>query len=388
MLLNSLKLLPSLFLLLAPFPAAVLVAAGQTPPAERADIRVVFSASGGKITPSGLYTASSAPGTFRVVASAAGLDDTATVTVGGGLKRAASDSAGTESALGIPFGLFDAWSSTGLKANTDIFTATIGSTNPNNILQRIATARDRRLKLILTMTGGGHRNYMTDGVFDIAKWQARMDAYNTAAITAAVAAGVADGTIIGNSVMDEPQVRGLGDGNTWGPRGTMTKARVDQMCAYVKEMFPTLPVGVVHSHQAFEPTHSYRICDFLVDQYSWRKGPVVRFRDEGLAQGRRDGIAILFSMNILNGGIQATRDGSWDCQSAATGGRGTYNPNCRMTPEQVRDWGQLLGVAGCGLVMWRYDDAFMSNPENRRAFEDIARRLKTTPAKPCTRQTG
>ncbi len=39
-----------------------------------------------------------------------------------------------------------------------------------------------------------------------------------------------------------------------------------------------------------------------MDQYSYRKGDVTQFRDAGLALGRRDGIAILFSMNIMNGG--------------------------------------------------------------------------------------
>jgi hypothetical protein len=241
------------------------------------------------------------------------------------------------------------------------------------------------MKLILTMTGGGHQNYMTDGAFDIAKWQAKMDAYNTPTIEAAVAAAVADGTIIGNSVMDEPHVSGRGGGNTWGPRGTMTKERVDQMCAYVKEIFPTLPVGVVHPHKAFEPAQSYRVCDFMVDQYAWRQGDVTHFRDEGLALARRDGMAIVFSMNILNGGIQAARDGWWECPLTATGGRGTRGPNCRMTPEQVRDWGRLLGAAGCALVMWQYDDDFMSKPENQRAFADLAGLLATMPAKSCRR---
>ena len=95
------------------------------------------------------------------------------------------------------------------------------------------------------MTGGAHNLYKTAGVFDLAKWQAAMDAYNTQAIRDAIAEGVADGTIVGNSVMDEPQQHGVSSDpdKTWGPSGTMTKVRVDGMCAYVKAIFPTLPVG-------------------------------------------------------------------------------------------------------------------------------------------------
>ena len=373
------------FFLLA-FPSAILLRSPATPPfvaparAARSDsdtVRVVFSATGGTVTRAGLYTAGSSAGTFRAIASSGALADTATVTVSG--------ASGGESPPGIPFGPFNAWNATGLKANTDVFTASIGSINPGNILERIAVAQARGMKLILTMTGGAHQNYMTDGAFDFGKWQAKMDAYKTPGIEGAVAAAVADGTIIGNSVMDEPHVSGGGDGNTWGPRGTMTKERVDQMCAYVKEIFPTLPVGVVHPHKAFEPAQSYRVCDFMVDQYTWRQGDVTQFRDEGLALARRDGMAIMFSMNILNGGIQAARGGSWECLLTVTGGRGTRGRNCRMTPEQVRDWGRVLGPAGCALVMWQYDDDFMSNPENQRAFADLAGLLATIPAKSCRR---
>jgi hypothetical protein len=46
----------------------------------------------------------------------------------------------------------------------------------------------------------------------------------------------------------------------------------------------------------------------------------------------------------------------------------------------------VLGPAGCGLMMWRYDADFMSNPENRQAFNDIGARLATLPAKSCSRR--
>ena len=86
------------------------------------------------------------------------------------------------------------------------------------------------------LTGGGHAGYKTDGKFDMAKWQAVMNTYDTPAIKAAVSDGVADGTLILNNVMDEPSV------TDWG--GVMTKPMLDDMARIVKTMFPTLPVGV------------------------------------------------------------------------------------------------------------------------------------------------
>jgi len=338
-------------------------------------VEATFRATGGTITPTGLYTAGATAGAYSVIATSGGLADTAVVTLaqtsGGGTSTAGS---GT----GIPFGPFAI-----LNVTTDVtpFTMAIQGTTASSILSRLRDARAAGAKLMLNMTGGSHDNYLTNGVFDRAKWNARMNEYNTPTIRQAVAEAVADGTIVGNSVMDEPHNSGGGDGNTWGPKGTMTKAIVDDMCGYVKTIFPTLPVGVAHRHDVFEPTKSYRVCEFIIAQYASRLGDVRQFRDAGLALAQRDGHAIMFSINILNGGTQ-DKDGTWDCPGA---GIGTYAPNCRMTPEQVRDNGLVLGPAGCGLVMWRYDAKFMANTENQRAFKDVAGRLATLPAKSCRR---
>jgi hypothetical protein len=55
---------------------------------------------------------------------------------------------------------------------------------------------------------------------------------------------------------------------------------------------------------------------------------------------------------------QQDKTGVWDCPN--TGGLGTYAPNCHMTPQQIRDWGKVLAPAGCTLLAWRYDAAFMA----------------------------
>jgi hypothetical protein len=344
------------------------------------DVPVAFSATGGSVTPGGLYTAGAIAGSYRVIVSSRGIADTAIVTLSAPVRVQAMRSADP---VGIPFGAAQLLSS---GASTTPLGMSMDGYTPAILPAKLAEARSKRIRVLMNLTGGAHWNYLTGGSFDITKWEGTMGRYNTSDIKALVAAAVADGTILGASVMDEPNAHGLGDGNTWGPSGTMTKARVDSMCGYVKAMFPTLPVGVAHQHGAFEPNKSYRVCDFIIDQYSSRAGEVTPFRDEGLALAKRDGHAIIFSMNVLNGGIQAARHGGWDCPVPETGGRGNREPNCRMTAQQVRDYGLVLGPAGCGLMMWRYDADFMSNPENRQAFNDIAARLATLPAKPCRRR--
>jgi hypothetical protein len=363
---------------LAPTATRQFTAYGRTTTGDSVSVDVVFAATGGTITQGGLYTAGSTAGSYRIIATSGSLADTSSLTVTSPL--------GSGPAAGIPYGPFGSFATTTqLKPNTETFTLTLGPTTASNIVTLLAAARAAKIKMILAMTGGSHSNYLTDGVFDYTKWKAKMDTYNTAAIRDAVAKAVADGTILGNFVMDEPNVSGGGDGNTWGPKGTMTKARVDGMCGYVKAMFPTLPVGVAHNHNTFEPDQSYTVCEFLIDQYAYRKGSVTTFRDEGLALGQRDNIAIIFSLNTLSGGIQAARDGLWYCDPETTGGRGTFDPTCRMTPEQIREFGRVLGPAGCALLMWRYDDVMMQDLEYQRAFRDVAAMLATAPAKSCSR---
>jgi hypothetical protein len=326
---------------------------------------------------------------------------------------------GSGSGLGRPFGIFNLYGGgpvgplswdTPQSLGAESFTLSTDFLAPEGVLRRIASARQHKLKLLTAMTGGAHTRYKTNGIFDLAKWKAVMDTYNTPTIKAAVAGGVADGTIVGNSVMDEPHNTDLGFGdreNSWGPPGTITKATVDEMCGYVKQIFPTLPVGVVHQHSVFEPNKSYRVCDFIVAQYTWasNQGNVTAFRDAALAMARRDGHEVMFSMNILGGGEQKWPKEPWVCPVApetfaslppgdphyrpnggSTGGRGTFPPTCRMTAGQVRNWGKVLGTAGCGLTMWRYDATFLSKPDNAQAFKDVAAHLASLEAKPCRRK--
>ncbi|HEY7636578.1 MAG TPA: hypothetical protein VH763_13585 [Gemmatimonadales bacterium] len=376
---------------------------GLTKSGDSVSIAVAFSATGGTISPTGLFTAGSKAGTFKVIArdTVSRLADTTKVTVALASSSASPNPVPSTTPVhppvgtapdfpighGVPFGAFAGKSGNVESATTIPFTLTMEPFDASSIVARINRARASGLRMMIAMTSGKHEQYKTGGVFDMSKWLAKMNTYDKPAIKAAIAAGVADGTIIGNSVMDEPHNTYTPNGNSWGPAGTMTKARVDQMCAYVKEMFPTLPAGVVHDHNAFEPTKSYRVCDFIVAQYAWRKtkGDIAKFRDDALALGRRDGIAIAFSMNLLDGGIPA---GKGDCSSSQTGGRGLLYEGtgaCMVTAAQIREWGETLGPAACAMLMWRYDPDFFSRPENVRAFKDLAAMLAKAPARSCRR---
>jgi hypothetical protein len=294
--------------------------------------------------------------------------------------------------VGIPVGLFATWDGTALQPNTEMFTLTYGGETPATLPARLAVARSRGIRMVVAMTGGARANYLTSGVFDMAKWRARMKTFDTPEIRAAVAEAVRDGILLGNSVMDEPFNDG-GPGNqsnSWGPAGTMSKARVDSMCGMAKAIFPSLPQGVFQDYR-LAPNDSYRVCDFITSQYRTAKGTATEYRDGALELCRRDHHACSFAINVLDGGIQVKRQPgqtdylAGDCPLSTTGGRGTYFPNCRMTAAQVRESGKVLGPEGCFLTGWRYNAEFMASPENQAAFRDVAATLASRSGVGCIR---
>jgi hypothetical protein len=285
----------------------------------------------------------------------------------------------TVSYSGVPFGPLGLWDGpTGFEWGPAPFTTSQDNTFAESIITRINTARNKRQRLILAMTGGNSSQFKTNGKFDLTKWKNRMNTFKTAAIKSAVAAAVADGTVIGNSIMDEPETK------QWG--GVMTKPLLDNMASYVKAIFPTLPVGVNHGAPgyAWRTNERYRVVDYTTNQYQWmnNNGQIAKWRDAVLSRASVEGIKVAFSVNLLNGGVP-DNSGTWDC--SGTGGKGTIAHRCRMTSTQVRDWGKLVGPSGCFMMMWRYDGAFMAKAANVDAFRDVASVLAGKPRKSCKR---
>jgi hypothetical protein len=346
---------------------------GRNSAGDSVAVTVAFTATGGTISSAGQFTAGQQTGTFRVVAAAEGLADTSAVTLTASTTSTPSTAEpGSTGEMGVPMGV---WGLLGTDVSGGPYTMSLDSYTGSSILSRLADARSKGYRVLMQMTGGSHSNYITDGYFDLAKWKARMDAFNTREIRAAVAQGVADGTIIGNSVMDEPQ--STTDGKAWGPPGYMTKAKVDQLCAYVKAIFPTLPTGVVHDHRVFEPEKNYAVCDFVVSQYRLSKGTVEDFRDGGLAFAKRSGISIAFSLNVLHGGTAGTT-----CPKYGDDPSGTL---CPMSPDQVRRFGLTLGPVGCSLAMWRYEQAYYDDADIRAALKTVGDSLARVPRTACVR---
>jgi hypothetical protein len=315
-------------------------------------------------------------GTARVIATVNRKRDSVVVTV-------TDPPPPPPTSLGIPFGpfaLFDG-TTTAFAFGPAPFTLVYSGETADRVVQRIAAVRAAGLQMVIAMTGGAPSNYTTDGKFDMAKWRARMDTYRPSAIQQAIADAIADSTILLANIIDEP--------NTvdWG--GTVTRATLDSMSAYVKEIFPSVLTTISLQWSLLsDPRFAgpYASVDVITTQYGDRFGTLESYRDGAVAAARANNLGLLFSMNILNGGVQ-DKDGTWDC--TGTGGLGTGSPNCRMTPQQVETAGTTLGLTPetCGLLLWRYDDAFfVSGPlatQNVAAMQNVATALAGRPTRAC-----
>ncbi len=280
---------------------------------------------------------------------------------------------------GVAFGASQVWDQLGTPATAGIRLAQNGWL-PSEVPTRLASAKQTARKVVLNLPAGSHALFMTNGVFDHAKYSAALQTYNTTAVKAAVATATTDGTLLGINVMDEPHTCGAGDGNTWGPCGTLTKARVDSLCGEVKAVFPTTPVGVTHQHTLFDLSHDYRVCEFLIDQYKYTLGNMTAWRDGGLAWAKRQNMVLLFGANWLGGGVP-DRDGVWDCRDQG-GYLGQYAPLCQMTPGQVDETGRVLGPWGCGFRGWRWDDADLRDYQPTLA--NVSAYLAGQQGRPCS----
>lgn len=296
---------------------------------------------------------------------------------------------GSTSSLGMPFGMTNSFAGpTTLRTNIAAsgFRLVRGSDAPSQIVDRIEWARTNGYQLVLAMTGGSPSNYLTNGVFDRSKWNAKQDTFNTPTIKAAIALGVEDDTIKGAGVMDEPFNLG-----NWGPAGTMTKAKIDDMARYVKAIFPTLPVGVDHASNMFQPNSSYTIIDYIWASYSAQMGNLVTWRDANLAMCARDHHQVVFGFNVLSSGSRTfgcTTSAAVCCPEPATQGQGGQGGNgffCRPTATQMKSYGTTLGPFGSGLMIWWWDDTTMNSGSyvaaNVSAFTFLASALSKIPVK-------
>jgi hypothetical protein len=242
------------------------------------------------------------------------------------------------------------------------FTAGLSYADPKVLIPLLARLRANQQRAFLALTGGAHRQYITDGRFDLDKWKAGVARYDTPVLKAALEAGVADGTILGFSMMDEPPHP------SWG--GVLTKATVDTMAGYCKTILPFMPCGVLADYR-WRPAERYQQLDFLIAQ-TWKEtGTPTAFRDSAVAMARRNGVALVLSLNLFG--------------AARTPGCERQGNLCLMRPVEVREWGRafLSEPYACAVLMWHYEANLWSRPEYQAQFQDLSSVARQRVARSC-----
>jgi hypothetical protein len=270
---------------------------------------------------------------------------------------------------GRAYGPVALWDGNKLNFGPQPFTASTNSVNADTIILQINAARNKGQRLVLAIAGASYTQFVTNGAFDLAKWKSRMNTYNKSTIKNAVAAAVADGTVIGNQVIDEPEVA-----RKWGT--AINKTTIDQMATYAKSIFPTLPMGVNHGPPGYNwhSEQKYTKVDYVRYLYAYyiTSGDVAKWRTAVLARAKLDGVTPALAINIINGGVPDKGDGSYDCAGPTQGDLGSKYPLCTMTPDQIVTYGKALMPYGCFLMMWQYDKTFFSKSANLTAFKTLA----------------
>jgi hypothetical protein len=282
---------------------------------------------------------------------------------------------------GIPFGPFGLFASnTTFDYGPAPFTLTLNSVSPSGLPAMLAAARAAGLRMILDMTGGSHSTYLTDGVFDPAKWITKLETFNTATCRDAIAAGVADGTILAACLIDEA------NHSSWGGAFSQDAGLLDVLARESTRRFPTLPTAVT-IQLGWHDQYVYTDVDYLIHQFSYDLRDVgtgeyhtggdqdpAPYRDRALALAAIHQTKVIFSLNWLDGG--SALDG---CPVPATGGPGTVAGQCRMTIAQAERAADVLTERGAyGLLFWRCDPTkFPFTAEQMAGFAQIAARLAT-----------
>lgn len=343
---------------LAPSSNLQFAAFGRTESGDSIPVDVIFKATGGTITETGLYTAGQTTGTFHVIARADKLADTSVVTLaatsGGGTSEPDPEPdpeptpSGGGTLAGIPFGHFKE-PAPGSSLRTGGYLIV-----PQGHLDQLPAIKERGGRVVVNVVGGGKCALDASGQWRMDLWQACWRQNLTTARRTQMLTYAESGVVVGTYLIDEPNLV-----KRW---GTITPAQVCEMARFARSELPGIPV-IVRAAPSWLGD-----CDAIDAgwaQYGSRRGVSVEaYREEHLAAAKTRGYSLVFSLNALN-----------------DDGAGTD-----MTPAQVVDYGTALMVPGvCLFMVWEYDRAWSERTEIRAALDSLGRLAATLPRRECAR---
>jgi Bacterial Ig-like domain (group 3) len=267
----------------------------------------------------------------------------------------ASDPAGTAAAAypgGIPIGLF----AQPLSEYGARYDGGHRNTPPSSLLADLETIRSQGGKVVL-MFAGSQTNYKdADGHFSLSLWEGRVDRYRGVDFSSYVD----DGTIIAHYLLDEPN-----DPSNWNGQ-VVSGATVEQMAAYSKQIWPTLPTVVrVEPGYLAQANVNYRYLDAAWAQYVYRKGEIHTYAAQNVADAQALGLQLIFGLNLLTGSPD----------------------KLALSAQQVVDWGSALldSPYPCAFISYQYNATYLAGAGIGDAMDALRALAQNRSFKACGR---
>jgi hypothetical protein len=267
---------------LAPGTTRQFVTWGWTATGDSIDVNVEFTATGGTVTPAGLYSAGGTPGAYRIIATSSGLADTSTITV--------TRPSGSGPGAGIPFGAFHvpldslngslSYNGTGLTAE------------PTRILADLNTVRARNGRVVLALKRSKTKD--ANGL-SVAAARAELASWPD------ISSYLADGTVIGVYVSDDIL------STEWGPNPPYL-SRIDSVARQVKLRWPNAITMVRAKPTELAARGTWQWLETAWAQYRgpYRDPPPKQFADREVASAKAQKLGVVIWINALDGGCGPT----------------------------------------------------------------------------------
>jgi hypothetical protein len=264
------------------------------------------------------------------------------------LEPVEAPAASVRQAGGIPIGM----SAQPVSRFGDLYSGAKLTVGPKRALGELSAVKARGGRVVLMLAGNPRHYKDSRGRFSLTKWKARVDRFKHVRLERYIE----DGTIVGHYLLDEPN-----DKANW--NGTrVSESVLDEMARYSKRRWPRMAT-IVRVHPSYfkrPPRH----VDAAWAAYLGRRGPVKEYIRKSVEDARRNRLALVVGLNVIDGGIPKLT---------------------RMTPNQVKSWGlALLGSSyPCAFLSWKYDERYLSSPGMRGAMKTLREKAERRPRKSC-----
>ena len=235
-----------------------------------------------------------------------------------------------------------------------VHTGIVGPTSPSAVLGYLSQVKSKGGRVILKLSGGDANMKNADNTFNLTKWKQSIDRYRTINLDPYIN----DGTIVAHFLVDEPHFP-----SRWGGQ-VIPQATVEQIAAYSKARWPTLPTVVnapAHWLAGVSVTYVHLDAAWSIYRASASSNPTQWARNQ-VDKAKLKGLGLVGGLNVLDGG-----DGS-------SGFHGNYPSTWAMSASELRTYGTaLLSQAHvCAFGIWRYQSAYYGRPDVKAALADLA----------------